>query len=109
MCASSMKVCSRRCGSRIAICRTASCPTKPSVCSIPPARAWRWARIPLPPAIEDATRTLDDLAVQTRILERESASGADHAERLVDIAAQTTIAKAHLEALNERWERERNS
>src|SRR6266571_5154660 len=27
----------------------------------------------VPPAIEDATRTLDDLAVQTRVLERESA------------------------------------
>src|SRR5215469_2371081 len=33
----------------------------------------------IPPAIEDATRTLEDLAVQTRILERESATGADHA------------------------------
>ena len=37
-----------------------------------------------PPAIEDATRTLDDLAVQTRVLEREAALGADHAERLAE-------------------------
>ncbi len=36
----------------------------------------------IPPAIEDATRTLDDLAVQTRVLEREVAVGADHGERL---------------------------
>ncbi len=28
-----------------------------------------------PPAIEDATRTLEDLAVQSRILEREAAAG----------------------------------
>ena len=33
-----------------------------------------------PPAIEDATRQIDDCAVQTRILERESALGADHSE-----------------------------
>src|SRR5207244_1178704 len=33
-----------------------------------------------PPAIEYATRTLDDLAAQTRILERESKLGADHRE-----------------------------
>ena len=32
--------------------------------------------------IEDAMRTLDDLAVQERILQREAAVGADHAERL---------------------------
>ena len=60
----------------------------------------------LPPAIEDATRTLEDLAVQTRILERESATGGDHAERLADIAANTTLAKTQLEALNERWAKE---
>src|SRR5258706_7095020 len=40
-----------------------------------------------PPAIEDATRQLDDWAVQTQILERESASGADHADLLADLAA----------------------
>ena len=41
-----------------------------------------------PPAIEDATRQLDDLEVQRRILERETAIGADHAERLAEIAKQ---------------------
>ena len=35
-----------------------------------------------PPPIEDAHRTLDDIAVQTRVLEREVALGADHSERL---------------------------
>ena len=39
-----------------------------------------------PPAIEDAGRQLDDLEVQRRILEREMAIGADHAERLAEIA-----------------------
>jgi type VI secretion system protein VasG len=60
----------------------------------------------LPPVIEDGFRVLEDLAVQTRILERESATGGDHAERLADIAAKTTIAREELEALNERWARE---
>ena len=36
----------------------------------------------IPAAIEDATRQIDDLAVQERVLEREAAVGADHAERL---------------------------
>ena len=39
-----------------------------------------------PPAVEDARRRLEDLAVQTRVLEREAAVGADHAERLAPIA-----------------------
>ena len=42
----------------------------------------------VPPAIEDAHRTLDDLAVQTRVLDREAALGADHSERLQNLAAQ---------------------
>ncbi len=41
-----------------------------------------------PPAIEDATRRLDDLEVQKRVLDREVAVGVDHAERLGEIAKQ---------------------
>src|SRR5581483_8223547 len=41
-----------------------------------------------PAAVEDLTRQLDDLAVQTRIHEREAATGADVAERLAAIAAR---------------------
>jgi len=61
-----------------------------------------------PPAIEDAIRTLEDLAVQTRILEREAAAGADHAERLGVIAENRTRTEAHLKELTERWEKERD-
>ena len=42
----------------------------------------------IPPAIEDATRTLDDIAVQTRVLGREAALGTDHSERLAALAEQ---------------------
>ncbi|MEW5925888.1 MAG: type VI secretion system ATPase TssH [Gemmatimonadota bacterium] len=60
-----------------------------------------------PAALEDATRRLDDLAVQARTLEREAAVGADHAERLAEIAAERAEAEAHIAGLGARWERER--
>ena len=47
----------------------------------------------IPAAIEDATREIDDLAVQTRVLEREAALGADHAERLEAIAGARRLAR----------------
>ena len=59
-----------------------------------------------PPAIEDATRQLDDLEVQQRILEREGAIGADHAERLEQIAKQKAEVEARLKTLRERWTKE---
>jgi type VI secretion system protein VasG len=59
-----------------------------------------------PPAIEDATRQLDDLDVQQRILERESALGANHAERLEQIANQRVEVEARLKTLRERWTKE---
>ena len=59
-----------------------------------------------PPAIEDATRTLDDLEVQRGILEREAAIGANHAERLEEIARQKVEVEAKLKALRERWNTE---
>jgi type VI secretion system protein VasG len=61
-----------------------------------------------PPAVEDAMRTLDDLAVQKRVLERETTLGTDHAERLTAIAAQTVDTESRLAALKERWEKERD-
>ena len=62
----------------------------------------------IPAAIEDATRTLDDLAVQTRVLERETALGADHQERLAHIANQRTDTEGRLTGMRERWEKERD-
>jgi len=61
----------------------------------------------VPPAIEDAIRTLEDLAVQTRVLGRESAVGADHSERLQKIADDRQATEARLGKLRERWESER--
>jgi type VI secretion system protein VasG len=62
----------------------------------------------IPPAIEDATRTLDDIAVQERVLGREVAVGTDHTERLATLAEQRAHTEANLKALNERWEKEKD-
>jgi len=61
-----------------------------------------------PPAIEDAQRRLDDLAVQERVLSREAAAGGDHAERLGKIAEERAEVGASLGALSTRWAEERD-
>jgi type VI secretion system protein VasG len=60
-----------------------------------------------PPAIEDALRTLDDLALQQRVLLREQALGADHGERLQEIASHRSRTEERLEGLRQRWDQER--
>jgi type VI secretion system protein VasG len=62
----------------------------------------------IPAAIEDTTREIDDLTVQTRVLQRETSTGADHAERLEAIAKRKTDAEARLKSLNERFTKERD-
>ncbi len=59
-----------------------------------------------PPAIEAATRELDDLEVQKRILEREASIGLDHKERLEEIAKRKAEVEARLKELRDRWTRE---
>jgi type VI secretion system protein VasG len=61
-----------------------------------------------PPAIEDATRQIDDCAVQKRILERESALGADHSEGLAALAKHKDAVESRLVELKGRWEKERD-
>ena len=60
----------------------------------------------VPPAIEDAARTLQDFDVQSRVLQREAAVGADHAERLERIAGQRAATEKELAGLKERFEKE---
>ena len=62
----------------------------------------------IPAALEDAMRRLDDIAVQTRVLERERATGADHAERLARLAALKVETERRMADLKGRWERERD-
>jgi type VI secretion system protein VasG len=60
----------------------------------------------IPPAVEDATRRIDDLKVQKQILERETTVGEDHAERLATIEEQLVATEADLAKLNKQWEQE---
>ena len=62
----------------------------------------------IPAAIEDTTREIDDLAVQTRVLQRETSTGADHAERLEAIGKRKSDSEARLKSLNERFTKERD-
>ena len=61
----------------------------------------------IPAPIEDAVRTLEDLAVQTRVLEREAAVGTDHSERLNLIAETKTRTEDSLAKMKVRWEEEK--
>src|ERR1051326_8459489 len=61
-----------------------------------------------PPAVEDAVRTLDSIEVQIRVLEREQAVGADHAERLQQLGQEKEKTEARLKELNDRWMKERD-
>src|SRR5580658_5604763 len=58
-----------------------------------------------PGPIEDATRNLDDLAVQERILGREEALGADHHERIAEITKKKAAVEARLAELQVRWDK----
>ena len=60
-----------------------------------------------PPAIEDSVRQLDDLAVQKRILDRETATGADHRDRLAEIAKKSGDIDSRLSTLRTRFAKER--
>src|SRR2546421_2546763 len=62
----------------------------------------------LPAALEDAMRRVDDIAVQTRVLQREAAVGADHTSRLAELAAARAEAEQRVETLKQRWEKERD-
>jgi type VI secretion system protein VasG len=62
-----------------------------------------------PPAIEDCTRQIAQLETEARVLEREHATGGNHAERLAAIANQKQAAQAQLEALQARLASERTA
>ncbi|MCC6390384.1 MAG: type VI secretion system ATPase TssH [Bryobacterales bacterium] len=61
----------------------------------------------IPPALENVRRELDDLETQERVLKREEAVGANHSERLEQIARQKEGTIAKLKALEERFEKEK--
>jgi type VI secretion system protein VasG len=60
-----------------------------------------------PALIEDAIRQIDDISVQERILRREAAAGAEHGERLEQLAKERAELEAVLAELREQWEKTR--
>jgi type VI secretion system protein VasG len=61
----------------------------------------------VPPAIEDRERRLTLIDTEAAILDRESATGADHAARRAELVEERAIAATELEALTLRWEEEK--
>jgi len=59
----------------------------------------------IPSAIEDLTRQIDDLDVQERILRRETATGADHGERIEEVVQRRESLAGMLGQLNAKWEK----
>jgi type VI secretion system protein VasG len=62
-----------------------------------------------PPAIEDCTRQISQLETEGRVLEREHATGGNHAERLAAIAKEKQACQTQLEALQSRLANERTA
>src|SRR5262249_59268017 len=83
-------------------------PKKPARLRTPACPRLALGQNTTPAAIEDAIRQIDDFAVQTRVLEREAALGADHAERLAAIADTKQKVEGQLAELQARWEKERD-
>ncbi|HVG20281.1 MAG TPA: type VI secretion system ATPase TssH [Blastocatellia bacterium] len=60
-----------------------------------------------PPAVEDAQRGIDRLTAEISALEREAATGADHRERIEELAAARSQEEERLARLKTQWEGER--
>ena len=61
----------------------------------------------MPASLEEASRRIDDLAVQERVLSREAAVGVDHSERLDLIALEKAETEKLLSDLKVRFDKER--
>ena len=61
----------------------------------------------MPASLEEASRRIDDLAVQERVLSREAAVGVDHGERLDLIAQEKAETEKLLSDLKVRFDKER--
>ena len=61
----------------------------------------------IPPAIEDCGRQIDHFTLELEILDREGATGAQHADRIAEVQKSLEEAKNRLSALKARWDEER--
>ncbi len=61
----------------------------------------------IPPVIEDCSRRIDHLQLELGILDREGATGAQHAERMAEVQRALDEDRTRLAALQARWDDER--
>jgi type VI secretion system protein VasG len=61
----------------------------------------------VPPTVEDCRREIDHLRIELDILDREGATGGQHAERMAEVQKALEEARTRLTALEARWEDER--
>lgn len=59
-----------------------------------------------PPAVEDAQRRIESITVEIGVLERESATGANHRERLLELRKEQESVRQRLERLKKQWDEE---
>lgn len=62
----------------------------------------------IPPAVEDSRRTIDQISTAIEVLQRETATGTDHAEEIAALEARKSETMQRLETLNKQWEAERD-
>jgi len=62
----------------------------------------------IPPALEDCQRMIDQTTTAIEVLQRETASGADHAERIEKLAQQKADAVVRYNELKEQWTQEKD-
>ncbi len=62
----------------------------------------------VPPAIEDATRLVDQIEREMKILQRESLIGHNHKERVKSLEKTKETTQSHLETLNKKWQKEKD-
>lgn len=60
-----------------------------------------------PAPIEDIERQIDNIDAETKALEREVRTGADHTDLLADLAEERSTLEAELGTLKERWDQEK--
>src|SRR5262249_16340219 len=61
----------------------------------------------IPAAVQDCRREIEQIDIETGILEREVSTGADHRERLQELKTEKQTAQARLEQLDKQWKREK--
>ncbi len=60
----------------------------------------------IPPAVEDAQRRIDQIAIELGSLNRERVTGTDHTKRILELEAARIVERERLERLKSQWYRE---